>query len=96
MDYNFDMLKKFKINPTKIKKGKTIMKDTRTLLKNVYNKKEKLIRKFKKIKISNQKGGSNTPTNRIETEITEIENLHKNLKNLMFLSNGIIEVFSNH
>jgi hypothetical protein len=97
MDYNFEVLKKFNINPTKVTKGKRIMKDTRTLLKNVYVKKEKLIRKYKKIKkntkIKDIKGGSNTK--QIESDISEIEILHKNLKNLMFLSNGIIEVYSN-
>lgn len=94
MEYDFNVLKKFKINPTKIKKGKIIMKDTRTLLKNVYDKKEKLVRKCKKIK---QEGGTikNNQVDIIESELTEIENLHRNLKRLMFLSNGIIEIYTN-
>lgn len=95
MEYDFNILKKFKINPTKIKKGKIIMKDTRTLLKNVFDKKEKLVRKCKKIK---QDGGGKESENKIniiESELTEIQNLHNNLKKLMFLNNGIIEVFRN-
>ena len=93
MDYNFDKLKKFKIKPTRVYKGKRIMKDTRTLLKNVYNKKEKLNRKYKKIK---QTGGSAQNISKIESDLTEIEILHRNLKNLMFLTNGIIEVYNNN
>lgn len=92
MDYDFTLFKKYKIRPTKIIKGKRIMKNTRTLLKDVYKKKNKLVRKCKKII---QSGGSNSKITKIETEISEIESLHKNLKNLVFLSNGIIEIYSN-
>ncbi|ADO67411.1 hypothetical protein crov377 [Cafeteria roenbergensis virus] len=92
MNYNFNLLKKYKIKPTKIIKGKRVMKDTSTLLKNIYNKKERLVRKCKKII---QMGGSNKSISKLETEISEIEVLHGKLKNLLFLNNGIIEVFSN-
>lgn len=94
MEYNFNIFKKFKINPTKIKKGNIIMKDTRVLLKNVYDKKKTLVRKCFKIK---QTGGTikNNKIKHIETELNEIELLHKNLKKLMFLNNGIIEFYSN-
>jgi len=93
MNYDFSLLKKYKIKPTKVIKGKRVMKNTSTLLKNVYDKKEKLVRKCKKII---QNGGSKKQIEKIETEITEIENLHGNLKNLLFLNNGIIEIFSNN
>lgn len=89
MNYDFSLLKKYKIKPTKNKNGKIVMKDTRVLLKNVYDKKEKLKRKFKKF----QTGGSQY--NRLESELTEIENLHKNIKNILFLNQGIIEIYSN-
>ena len=90
MDYDFSLLKKFKIKPTKTRNGKKVMKDTRTLLKNVYNKKSRLVRKFKKIP---QVGG--TRKDDIETDIDEISNLHKNLKKLIFLNNTVIDIYSN-
>lgn len=92
MNYDFSLLKKYKIKPTKVIRGKRVMKDTSVLLKNVYDKKEKLVRKFKQII---QTGGSKKKIDKIESEITEIEQLHGNLKNLLFLNNGIIEIFSN-
>lgn len=92
MDYDFNLLKKYNIKPTKIIKGKRIMKDTKTLLKDVYKKKNRLVRKCKKII---QSGGSKEKISKIETEISEIDSLHKNLKNLVFLSNGIIEIYKN-
>ena len=47
MEYDFSKLKDFKIKPTFKKKGKLMIKDSRTLLKDVYNKKMRLERKCK-------------------------------------------------
>ena len=49
MNYDFNLLQKYKIKPTRIIKGRRIMKDTYTLLKNVYVKKKKLQKKCNKI-----------------------------------------------
>ena len=92
MEYDFSKLKDFKIKPTFKKKGKLIMKDSRTLLKDIYNKKMRLERKCKLII---QKGGNNKKITEIETEIEEIKKIHNNLKNLVFLNNGIIEIYRN-
>lgn len=92
MDYDFNLFNKYKIKPTKIIKGRRKMKNTQTLLKDIYNKKIKLIRKCKKII---QNGGSKNKIDKIETEISEIETLHKNIKNLLILNTGIIETYSN-
>lgn len=93
MNYDFNIFKKYKIKTTKLIKGKRIMKDSTTLLKNVYNKKEKLKRKGKMVL---QNGGSKKKIEKINTEISEIENLHSNLKTLVLFNQGIIEVYSNH
>ena len=92
MEYDFSKLKDFKIKPTFKKKGKLMMKDSRTLLKDLYNKKIKLERK---IKLIIQKGGNNKKVTEIETEIEEIKKIHNNLRNLVFLNNGIIEIYRN-
>lgn len=92
MNYDFSLLQKYSIKHTKNIKGKRIMKDTTTLLKNIYDKKEKLNRKFKKII---QQGGCKKQITTVESDINEIENLYKNIKNLMFLNKGIIEIYSN-
>lgn len=94
MNYQIYTLKKFNIKPTKKFKGKIIMKNTRTLLKNVYNKKEILIRKFKKIKQSNF-SSEKSKINQIESDISEIEQLHTQLKKSMSFNNGIIEIYFN-
>ena len=93
MNYDFNLLQKYKIKPTRIIKGRRIMKDTSTLLKNVYVKKEKLQKKCNKMI---HQGGSKNKINIVETELSEIENLHIKLKNLLFLNNGIIEIYSNN
>lgn len=92
MEYNFSKLKVFNINPKVKKQGKLVMKDSRILLKNIYDKKVKLERKCKLII---QKGGSEKMKSDIETELTEINKLHNNFKKLVFLNNGIIEIYSN-
>lgn len=89
MDGNNHILKKFKINPYKKVKGKRILKDYHILLKNIYNKKVKLERKYNKIR---QLGGYNKE---VETQISEISELHQKVKNLSLESDGFITVFKN-
>jgi uncharacterized protein YegJ (DUF2314 family) len=84
-------LEKFKINPYKKSHGIRILKDSFTLLKNVYDKKTKLERKY--IKLS-QKGGKDKT--KLETELTEISTFHEKLKELSFFNSDIIDVFSNN
>jgi len=86
-----DELEKFKINPYKKSHGVRILKDPFTLLKNVYDKKIKLERKYIKVK---QTGGKNT--NKLETELTEISTFHEKLKELSFFNSDVIEIFSNN
>jgi len=84
-----DNFKKFKINPYKKFKGKRILKDYHTLLKNIYSKRKKLERKYQKIK---QSGGSKEE---VETQLSEISILHDKVKNLSLKEDGFIEFFKN-
>lgn len=69
-------LNKFKINPYKKYRGKIILKSSRTLMKNVYEKKIKLERRYKSKKQNDKE---------LENKISDISSLHERLKTITLL-----------